>query len=76
MKTLYLIRHAKSSWDDMNLKDFDRPLNDRGKNDAQEMGKRLKERGIFPDVILSSPDIRALETSKMIARALNFPLEK
>src|SRR6478609_6616404 len=76
MKTLYLVRHAKSSWDDIDLSDFDRPLNDRGKKDAPKMGKRLKERDIFPDVMLSSPAKRALETCKAIAKALSFPEEK
>ena len=75
MKTLYLIRHAKSSWDDIDLSDIDRPLNDRGKKDAPKMGKRLKERDIFPDVMLSSPAKRALETCKVIAKALGFPEE-
>jgi len=76
MKTLYLVRHAKSSWDDIDLSDIDRPLNDRGKKDAPKMGKRLKERDIFPDVMLSSPAKRALETCKVIAKALGFPEEK
>ncbi|MCK5739709.1 histidine phosphatase family protein, partial [bacterium] len=54
-KTLYLIRHAKSSWKNAMLDDFDRPLNHRGKHDAPMMGNRLKKLGIQPDVIACSP---------------------
>lgn len=73
MKTLYVIRHAKSSWDDSSLADFDRPLNERGKTDAPKMGKRLKEKDISPDYLLSSPAKRAHSTAKRIAEALKFP---
>ena len=76
MKTLYLIRHAKSSWDDTYLKDQDRPLNERGKKDAPRMGKRLKEKKVFPDLMLSSPAVRALDTCKAIAKSLGYPEEK
>ena len=76
MKTLYLIRHAKSSWDDLDLTDIERPLNERGKKDAPRMGKRLKEKNIFPDVMWSSPATRALETCKVIAKILGFAEEK
>jgi phosphohistidine phosphatase len=76
MKNLYVIRHAKSSWDSTNLPDFDRPLNDRGKRDAPRMGKRLKEKSIIPDLMLSSPARRALSTCKRIAEVLEFPKEK
>jgi phosphohistidine phosphatase len=70
MKTLYVIRHAKSSWDDVNLSDFDRPLNERGKRDAPRMGKRLKEKEIHPDQLISSPAKRAMSTCKRIAEVL------
>lgn len=76
MKRLYLIRHAKSSWEDLDQKDIDRPLNDRGKTDAPRMGKRLKGRNIFPDVMLSSPAKRALDTCKVIAKTIGFPAER
>lgn len=76
MKTLYLIRHAKSSWDDVDLTDIERPLNERGKRDSPRMGKRLKEKNIFPDMMLSSPATRALETCKVIAKTLGFAEEK
>jgi phosphohistidine phosphatase len=76
MKTLYVIRHAKSSWDDDRLSDFDRPLNDRGKRDAPSMGKRLKEKNVVADLVLSSPAKRALSTAKRITIALGFDSEK
>jgi phosphohistidine phosphatase len=62
MKALFLVRHAKSSWDDAALPDKDRPLNDRGKRDAANMGERLAKFDVKPDLILSSPAKRALTT--------------
>ena len=59
MKTIILVRHAKSSWKDPSLDDFDRPLNKRGKRNAPFMGNKLKERKIMPDLVLSSPAKRA-----------------
>lgn len=76
MKTLYLIRHAKSSWDDLDLTDLERPLNERGRKDAPRMGKRLKEKNVFPDLMLTSPAIRAFETCKIIAKILGYSEEK
>jgi phosphohistidine phosphatase len=76
MKTLYVVRHAKSSWDDPDQADFDRPLNDRGKRDAPRMGKRLKEKDIHPDLLISSPAKRALSTCKRIAKELGYAKEK
>ena len=76
MKTLYVVRHAKSSWDDPNAADFDRPLNDRGKHDAPRMGKRLKEKNVHPDLMFSSPAKRALSTCKRIAKELDYPKSK
>lgn len=76
MKTLYLIRHAKSSWKYTHLDDIDRPLNKRGKRDAPEMGTRLKLRGIFPDLMISSPANRALTTCKTIADIVEYPSSK
>src|SRR5260370_4722079 len=67
MKTLFLTRHAKSSWDDTALPDKDRPLNDRGRRDAPKMGKRLTKRDVKPDLIVSSPARRALTTAEIIA---------
>ncbi len=73
---LYIIRHAKSSWDNTELRDFDRPLNDRGLKDAPRMGKRLKERGVHPDVMISSPAVRALATCRALALSLGYPEDR
>jgi phosphohistidine phosphatase len=70
MKTLYLVRHAKSSWGEPALADRDRPLNERGLRDVATMGKRLAQRGVLPDVLLCSPATRALTTAEHLAKAL------
>ena len=75
MKTLFLIRHAKSSWDNTALPDKDRPLDDRGKHDAPKMGKRLAKRDVKPDMILSSSAMRALTTAEIIAKKLHYKLK-
>jgi phosphohistidine phosphatase len=72
MKTLFLVRHAKSSKDDPALPDKERPLNDRGMHDAPRMGQRLAKCGIEPDLIVSSPARRALATAEIIAKKLNY----
>ena len=64
MKTLLLVRHAKSSWDDIALSDFERPLNERGKNDAPKMGKRLRKKDVKIDAFISSPAKRAKKTAE------------
>jgi len=66
MKTLYLLRHAKSSWDDSGLKDLDRPLNERGLKAAPRIGKYMRKEKIRPDVVLSSPALRAKQTTKLV----------
>ncbi|MCK5293309.1 MAG: histidine phosphatase family protein, partial [Arcobacteraceae bacterium] len=71
-KKLYIIRHAKSSWKDFTLDDFDRPLNKRGRLNAPFMGKILKGKNIIPDIILSSPALRAKTTAKIIANEIGF----
>ena len=76
MKTIIIIRHAKSSWSDLRLDDFDRPLNKRGKRNAPFMGQKLKEKKIMPDVILSSPAKRARKTAIAIAKAIDYPKKK
>ena len=73
MKSLYIIRHAKSSWEDSSQPDFERGLSERGKRDASRMAKRLKEKEIHPDLMLSSPAKRALSTARRIAEVLNYP---
>lgn len=72
MLTLFLIRHAKSSWADPGMHDFDRPLNERGKQNAPVMGLKLAQKGIVPDLILSSTAKRARSTAKRIAKALQY----
>ena len=73
MKRLILLRHAKSSWADGGLPDEERPLSDRGERDAPRMGARLHERGIHPNLVLSSPALRANRTAKLVAGALAYP---
>ena len=75
MKTLLLVRHAKSSRDDTTLPDKDRPLNDRGKRDAPMMGERLAKRHVKADLILSSPANRAFTTARIIAKKLDYKLK-
>ncbi|MBN1888251.1 MAG: histidine phosphatase family protein [Thermoflexales bacterium] len=72
MKYLTLIRHAKSSWDEANLPDHARPLNKRGRHDAPMMGQRMAEKGLEPDVIVSSPAMRAISTAEAIAEELGY----
>ncbi len=69
MKNLLIIRHAKSSWDSLTQKDFDRPLNDRGNRDAPMMAKRLLKRGVEIDAFVSSPANRALSSATYFAEA-------
>jgi len=76
MKTVLLIRHAKSSWDDFTIDDFDRPLNDRGKRDAPEMAKRLLKRKQEIDAFISSPAKRAKKTALLFAEEFKFDKEK
>jgi phosphohistidine phosphatase len=76
MKTLFLVRHAKSSWDDPSLPDEDRPLNARGRRAAPKMGKRLAKRGVRLDLILSSPAKRAIKTAQALADRLDYKLKK
>lgn len=75
MKTLTLVRHAKSSWKDDSLADRDRPLNKRGKRDAPEMGRRIAAAGIRPSLIVSSPAVRAWTTAKIVADEIGYPRE-
>lgn len=72
MKTLYLNRHAKSSWENISLSDFERPLNKRGERDAPLMGEILREKIKAPEVIYSSPALRAITTAHIIAAKLEF----
>ncbi|MDB5233272.1 MAG: phosphohistidine phosphatase [Hymenobacter sp.] len=76
MKTLYLLRHAKSSWNFDELSDQERPLNDRGRDDAPKMGQALAKRRICPDLVVSSPAVRAMSTAVLVAREMQYPHDK
>lgn len=75
MRTLTLFRHAKSSWANGDLRDRDRPLDERGEHDAPLMGGRMKSAGIRPSLIVSSPALRAWTTAKIIAGEISYPIE-
>ena len=76
MKILTLIRHAKSSWKDPTLPDWDRPLNKRGKRDAPVMGERLARREAYADLLITSPAVRAVATTEAIAAAIEYPADE
>lgn len=76
VKKIYLIRHAKSSWSEKGMNDFDRPLNKQGKKDLHFMANRLKEFGIKPDLILSSTAKRAQKSAKAIAEIIKYNIDK
>lgn len=73
MKKLYLVRHAKSSWEENSLRDYDRPLNNRGERDAPFMGELLSKQGIKPGIIVSSAAVRAYETARIFAEKFDYP---
>ncbi|MEW6126618.1 MAG: histidine phosphatase family protein [Acidobacteriota bacterium] len=75
MKTLLLLRHAKSDWDDPRLRDIERPLAKRGERDAPRMGKALKEKGIKPDFVYCSPAMRARQTLERFTQAAGIDAE-
>jgi len=75
MKTLTLVRHAKSSWKDRGLSDRERPLNKRGEHDAPLMGQYVAEAGVRPSQIISSPAVRAWTTARIFAGELGYPVE-
>lgn len=72
MKNLTLLRHAKSSWKDPDLDDFDRPLNGRGQRDAPMMARRLAGRIFEPDLVLGSPALRIRQTLEVFVQELNI----
>ncbi len=76
MKRLFIVRHAKSSWDSSYLSDFDRPLNGRGKRDLPDMANRFLETGYGVDLIISSPAERAWTTAKGFAKVIRISDEK
>ena len=73
MKTLLLLRHAKSSWNDPALDDHDRPLNKRGRKAAPRMGQLLRDEGLVPDAVVSSSALRAQTTARAVAEAAGYP---
>ena len=75
MKTLFLLRHAKSSWKDETLPDFERPLNRRGKRAAETMGRYFKTSAIVPELILCSPAERTRETLNLLLKASRWATE-
>ena len=75
MKRLYILRHAKSSWTDSNLSDFERPLNDRGEKAAPFMGRLAAERELLPAQIISSPARRAASTAELFKNAAGMSAE-
>ncbi len=72
MKIIYLLRHAKSSWDDDSLSDFERPLNKRGLRTAPFMGELMARRGYVPSLIVSSPAKRAAATAELVKESAGF----
>ena len=72
MKTIFLLRHAKSSWDDVRLDDFDRPLSSRGIKSCKKMGKYLKKNKLIPDIVYCSSAIRAKQTWEVVNRIVEI----
>jgi phosphohistidine phosphatase len=76
MKSLYLIRHAKSSWEDVQRRDFDRPLSEDGHQEATTMAAFLKNLNVIPEQLICSPALRTLTTCKHFASAFDYPTEQ
>ena len=72
MKTLLVLRHAKSSWNDPALDDHERPLNKRGRRDGPRMGKLVRKYGLMPDVVISSDAVRARLTAEAVVQAARY----
>ena len=75
MKSLVVLRHAKSSWEDRALSDRDRPLDQRGRHAAQRMGRLIAELSLYPDFVWCSPSVRTRETWRLVAKALPAEFE-
>ena len=75
MRTLYLLRHAKSSWKDTTLPDYDRPLKDRGRKAAKRIGRRLAAEKLSDPLVLCSPAVRARETADIVLKHANLRVE-
>lgn len=70
------MRHGRAEWKDSAIQDFDRPLDRRGQNEIAEMGKRLREQELLPDVLLVSPAVRTKQSAEILARQLELPDRK
>ena len=75
IKRLTLLRHAKSGHNNHSMSDRERPLNRRGQRDAPLMGRRLMSKGGRPSLIITSPAVRARQTSRLLAQAIGYPVE-
>jgi phosphohistidine phosphatase len=75
MKKIIIMRHAKSDWENSSLSDIERPLNSRGKKEAPLMGKELIKRKLIPEIMISSPAVRAQETARTVAENFDFGSE-
>jgi len=75
MRTLYLLRHAKSSWKDDSLRDFDRPLKGRGREAAEQIGKVLASEGLNSPLVISSPAVRARETTQLVLQSAGVDVD-
>jgi phosphohistidine phosphatase len=75
VKRLLVLRHAKSSWGDAGLDDWQRPLNDRGRRDAPRVGEWLRDRALVPDLIVTSDAVRARATAAAVADAAGYTHE-
>ena len=75
-KTLFIVRHGKSSWDFQEISDVDRPLKERGVRNSYEMADKLKSEGMIPEIILSSPACRAFHTAVIFMRVFNLPEDR
>jgi phosphohistidine phosphatase len=76
MKTLFLVRHAKAGWENAQLPDFERTLTDQGRHESTAMARRLFNKGVKPELIVSSPATRALQTAEIFADRLGYPPEQ
>jgi phosphohistidine phosphatase len=76
MKTLYLVRHGKSSWENMQYQDYERPLIEKGIKRTRKIAGFLSDKNVLPDMIISSHAVRAIETAKLIAAKLNYPIDR
>ena len=75
MRILYLLRHAKSSWNDASLRDFDRPLKKRGREAAKRIGQRIAEETLSNPLVICSPAVRTRETAEIVLGSANLQVE-